>query len=109
MRISHEAIYQALYIADRGALSREDVACLRTGSALRVPRARTRRERRNHRGVITPGHSIEHHRHRTGARHGVVTHKTAGRTPEDPRDSAAGASRASRSSPPLPRRFAPNT
>jgi IS30 family transposase len=41
MRISHEAIYQALYIQGRGALKRELVACLRTGRALRVPRART--------------------------------------------------------------------
>jgi transposase, IS30 family len=39
MRISHEAIYQALYIQGRGALKRELVACLRTGRALRVPRA----------------------------------------------------------------------
>jgi len=41
MRISHEAIYQALYVKGRGALSRELVACLRTGRALRTPRART--------------------------------------------------------------------
>jgi len=41
MRISHEAIYQALFIHGRGALRRELVACLRTGRALRVPRART--------------------------------------------------------------------
>jgi IS30 family transposase len=41
MRISHEAIYQSLYIQGRGALKRELVACLRTGRALRVPRART--------------------------------------------------------------------
>ena len=41
MRISHEAIYQALYVQGRGALRRELVACLRTGRALRVPRART--------------------------------------------------------------------
>ncbi|ONU32397.1 IS30 family transposase, partial [Burkholderia cenocepacia] len=40
MRISHEAIYQALYIQGRGALKRELVGCLRTGRALRVPRAR---------------------------------------------------------------------
>jgi hypothetical protein len=42
MRISHEAIYQALYIQGRGALRRELTACLRTGRALRVPRARVR-------------------------------------------------------------------
>ena len=43
MRISHEAIYQALYVQGRGALRRELTACLRTGRALRVPRVRTRR------------------------------------------------------------------
>jgi IS30 family transposase len=42
MRVSPEAIYQALYVQGRGALKRELVACLRTGRALRVPRARTR-------------------------------------------------------------------
>ncbi|HET9657224.1 MAG TPA: IS30 family transposase [Kineosporiaceae bacterium] len=41
MRVSHEAIYQALYVQGRGALRRELAACLRTGRALRVPRART--------------------------------------------------------------------
>jgi IS30 family transposase len=41
MRISHEAIYQSLYVQGRGALRRELTACLRTGRALRVPRART--------------------------------------------------------------------
>lgn len=40
MRISHEAIYQALFIQGRGALRRELVACLRSGRALRIPRAR---------------------------------------------------------------------
>jgi RHS repeat-associated protein len=46
MRISHEAIYQALYIQGRGALHRELTACLRTGRALRVPRARSVRRRK---------------------------------------------------------------
>jgi IS30 family transposase len=41
MRISHEAIYQALYVQGRGALRRDLAACLRTGRALRVPRARS--------------------------------------------------------------------
>jgi hypothetical protein len=37
MRISHEAIYQSLYVQGRGALRRELTACLRTGRALRFP------------------------------------------------------------------------
>jgi IS30 family transposase len=40
MRISHEAIYQALYVQGRGGLRRELTTCLRTGRALRKPRAR---------------------------------------------------------------------
>jgi transposase, IS30 family len=47
MRISHEAIYQSLYVQGRGALRRELTACLRTGRALRVPRARTSRGNRS--------------------------------------------------------------
>jgi IS30 family transposase len=43
MRISHEAIYQALFVQSRGALRRELTACLRTGRALRTPRARALR------------------------------------------------------------------
>ncbi|MEV0694674.1 helix-turn-helix domain-containing protein, partial [Streptomyces sp. NPDC050388] len=35
MRISHETIYQALFIQGRGGLRRELTACLRTGRALR--------------------------------------------------------------------------
>jgi IS30 family transposase len=51
MRISHEAIYQALYVQGRGALRRELTACLRTGRALRVPRARSRSRGK---GFVTP-------------------------------------------------------
>ncbi len=47
MRISHEAIY----IEERGALKRELVHCLRTGRALRVPRARARNKAWAH---VTP-------------------------------------------------------
>jgi IS30 family transposase len=43
MRISHEAIYQSLFVQGRGALRRELTACLRSGRALRMPRVRTRR------------------------------------------------------------------
>ncbi len=48
MRISHEAIYQSLFIEGRGALKRELAACLRTGRALRVPRARTQNKPQGH-------------------------------------------------------------
>jgi IS30 family transposase len=48
MRISHEAIYQSLFIQGRGALKRELVACLRTGRALREPRARSRNKPQGH-------------------------------------------------------------
>lgn len=43
MRISHEAIHQALYIQGRGALRRELPACLRFGRAPRLPRERARK------------------------------------------------------------------
>jgi IS30 family transposase len=38
MRVSHEAIYQSLFVQSRGAMRRELTASLRTGRALRVPR-----------------------------------------------------------------------
>jgi IS30 family transposase len=40
MRVSHEAIYQAIYVQGRGALRRELEVCLRTGRILRKPRKR---------------------------------------------------------------------
>jgi len=48
MRISHEAIYQSLFVQGRGALARELTACLRTGRALRVPRSRVGQRRKGH-------------------------------------------------------------
>ena len=38
MQVSHETIYQSIYVQGRGALRRELAACLRTGRALRKPR-----------------------------------------------------------------------
>lgn len=48
MRISHEAIYQSLFVEGRGALKRELVACLRTGRVLRKPRQRSRNKPQGH-------------------------------------------------------------
>jgi len=47
MWVSHETIYQSLYVQGRGGLRRELAACLRTGRALRKPRrqAQARRSR----------------------------------------------------------------
>jgi IS30 family transposase len=45
MRVSHETIYQSIYVQGRGALRRELAASLRTGRALRKPR-RSEGERR---------------------------------------------------------------
>src|ERR1700730_3924306 len=51
MRISHEAIYQALFVQGRGALGRELTACLRTGRASRMPRARAGKRSK---GFVSP-------------------------------------------------------
>jgi transposase, IS30 family len=40
MWVSHETIYQSLYVQSRGALRRELTACLRTGRAIRRPKRR---------------------------------------------------------------------
>src|SRR5258708_36432032 len=45
MRVSHETIYQSIYVQGRGALRRELAVCLRTGRALRKPRRGERRGR----------------------------------------------------------------
>jgi IS30 family transposase len=39
-RVSHETIYQAIYLHPRGELRRELIACLRHGHASRLPRSR---------------------------------------------------------------------
>jgi len=47
--VSHEAIYQAIYVQGKGALRKELAACLRTGRAQRRPQGRA------HRGSRIPG------------------------------------------------------
>ena len=42
MRVSHETIYQSLFVQSRGALRRELHACLRTGRAMRRAKAYTK-------------------------------------------------------------------
>lgn len=46
MWVSHETIYQSIYVQGRGALRRDLHRCLRTGRALRKPRRRGRRQSR---------------------------------------------------------------
>ncbi len=48
--VSHEAIYQSIYVQGRGALGKELAACLRSGRALRRPRAKS-----NQRPARIPG------------------------------------------------------
>jgi IS30 family transposase len=45
MQVSHETIYQSLYVQTRGALRRELTTCLRTGRALRHPNRRAAERR----------------------------------------------------------------
>ena len=52
MRVSHETIYQSLYVQSRGALRRELTGCLRTGRAIRRPKKRADERRGRIPGMI---------------------------------------------------------
>jgi IS30 family transposase len=52
MRVSHETVYQALYVQGRGALRRELAAHLRTGRAVRRPRRSTDSRRGRLAGMV---------------------------------------------------------
>jgi transposase, IS30 family len=52
MRVSHETIYQSVYVQGRGALRRELAACLRTGRALRKPRRKAGERRGRIPGMV---------------------------------------------------------
>jgi transposase, IS30 family len=52
MRVSHETIYQSLYVQGRGALRRELARSLRTGRALRKPRRKDGERRGKIAGMV---------------------------------------------------------
>lgn len=53
MRVSHETIYQSLYVQGRGALRRDLALYLRTGRALRKPRRRASERRGRIPGMVS--------------------------------------------------------
>jgi IS30 family transposase len=53
MRVSHETIYQSVYVQGRGALRRELAVCLRTGRALRKPRRKEGERRGRIPGMVS--------------------------------------------------------
>ncbi len=53
MGVSHETIYQSIYVQGRGALRRELAVCLRTGRALRHPRRRSHERQSRIPGMIS--------------------------------------------------------
>jgi IS30 family transposase len=53
MRVSHETIYQSLYVQGRGALKSELAQCLRTGRALRKPRRKPGDRRNRLTGMVS--------------------------------------------------------
>jgi IS30 family transposase len=52
MWVSHEAIYQSIYVQGRGALRRELAVCLRTGRALRKPHRQSSERRGRIPGMV---------------------------------------------------------
>jgi transposase, IS30 family len=54
MRVSHEAIYQSLYVLGRGGLRKELHTALRTGRAVRRPQAITRASQAGRPHALTP-------------------------------------------------------
>jgi transposase, IS30 family len=52
MWVSHETIYQSLYVQGRGALRRDLHKCLRTGRAIRKPRRKTGQRRGRIAGMV---------------------------------------------------------
>ena len=53
MWVSHETIYQSIYVQGRGALRRELAVCLRTGRALRRPRRKAEQRRGRIPGMVS--------------------------------------------------------
>src|SRR5438132_8490968 len=53
MWVSHETIYQSIYVQGRGALRRELAVCLRTGRALRRPHRKSDERRGRIPGMVS--------------------------------------------------------
>jgi IS30 family transposase len=53
MQVSHETIYQSIYVQGRGALRRELAICLRTGRALRRPHRKSGERRGRMPGAVS--------------------------------------------------------
>ena len=69
MWVSHETIYQSLYVQGRGALRRELAVCLRTGRALRRPRRRPGERRGRIPGMVNISERPAEADHRSVAGH----------------------------------------
>ncbi len=74
MRVSHETIYQSLFVQGRGALRKELWHCLRTGRAVRRPQGRPASTKGQIRNMVMisdrPAEVEDSHRNESGSSQG---------------------------------------